>query len=367
MILLDITDGIDDKIINSNDFSDEKSINLKFVNDYENYNIIDFFDENITNFTKGETKYLKCKICEFIGSGSYGKVYKIKINKKFYALKISENEKPLNLKLRYESLLNIEQFKRYVIQFYVCGNINCNKYKYFSIMEYGGNSLKSMIPFNSTEEIKFIMKQLYNIVYLCTVFRLYLTDFKFNNIVINNNDMRLKLIDIYMECKSYNPCKECRIVKTYSTLEMDKIKNILDDTDYNHTYHLIPLAIGLIDLLCKKNFSSIISSLSHKFNINLNLKQIIPLIQVATYNYEHKSNNLIKKYHNVYRTKKKIEKKYPIIIDNIFYITFINMINVRNTYENIISSKKLQNIIYHLFSVYPEDRTLEPLKKFLNN
>ena len=40
----------------------------------------------------GDNVDIKCKICSFLGSGSYGKVYKIKINKKYYALKISENE-----------------------------------------------------------------------------------------------------------------------------------------------------------------------------------------------------------------------------------------------------------------------------------
>jgi hypothetical protein len=234
-------------------------------------------------------------------------------------------------------------------------------------MEYGGQSLKSQIPFKTTDEIKFIMRQLYNIVYLCERERLYLTDFKFNNIVLNNRDYRLKLIDIYIECKNYSPCKECSIVKTYSTIEMDKIKNILDNENYNHTYHYIPLGIGLIDLLCKKSFSNTISALNANYDVNLTLKQTIPLIQVSIYNYEHESNSLVKdEYYPIYKIKKKMENKFPVIKSSSFYKYLMNLIQVRDEYKNIISSSKLHKIIHNLFSAYPDERTLEPLKKHLS-
>jgi len=372
MILLDIIDGIDKKLIcdDSIDFSDYKSITLRFINNYENYNNIDceFLNDIIdtTNIKKKTEFEIKCKIIEFLGAGSYGKVFKIKINKKYYALKINENEVPNNLKQRYESLIYVEQLKKYIIQIHISGNLNSDKYKYFSIMEYGGQNLKSQIPFKTQDEIKFIMRQLYNIVYLCEKERLYLTDFKFNNIVLNNKDYRLKLIDIYIECKNYNPCKECRIVKTYSTLEMDKIKNILDNENYIHTYHYIPLGVGLIDLLCKKSFSNIISTLNANYDINLSLKQTIPLIQVAIYNYEHETNTLVKdEYYPVYKIKKKIENKYPIIKSSSFYKYLMKLIQIRDEYNSIISSSKLHKIIHNLFSVYPDERTLEPLKKHL--
>lgn len=371
MILLDIINSIDKKLINNDsfDFSDNINITLKFINNYQNQSIIeeDFFNGiyDGENITKSTIIIIKCKIIEFLGAGSYGKVFKIKINKKYYALKINENENSNNLKMRYDSLISVEQLKKYIIKIYISGNLTNDKYKYFSIMEYGGQSLKSQIPFEKTDEIKFIMRQLYNIVYLCEKYRLYLTDFKFNNIVINE-DSRLKLIDIYIQCKSYNPCKECRIVKTYSTLEMDKIKNILDDENYTHTYHFIPLAVGLIDLLCKENFSSIISILTKKFDINLSLKQTIPLIQVAIYNYEHETNSLVKEeYYPIYKIKKKIENKYPVIKNKAFYKFLLNLIDVRDMYKSVISTKKLHFIIHNLFSAYPDERSLEPLKKHL--
>lgn len=365
MILLDITNDINDNLKSDTENSDIKnSVILKFSNNYENYNeIIKHIIDKPIQY--GEKIDVKCKICSFLGSGSYGKVYKIKINKKYFALKISENEKQLNLKMRYESLISNEIMKKYIIDIYIAGNIKCGKYSYFSIMEYGGISLKSRIPINDIRELDFVLRQLYNISYLCTKHKLILTDFKLNNIVIND-ECRLKLIDIYMECKSYSPCKECRIVKTYSTMEIDKIRGILDDSNYKHTYHLIPLGIGLIDLLCKKSASYIITNIGYKFGIYLGVKQLIPLIQIACYNFIHSSNNLIRNYKEVYNLKKKLEKKYPIIKKSIFYETFISSLEIRDIYKEQFSAKDFQLIVHHLFSACPTDRTIDPLKNCLN-
>jgi serine/threonine protein kinase len=366
MILLDIINNINDNLLSDSDSSNIKNnIILKFLNKYENYTKIinDIIDKPI-NY--GDSINIKCKICSFLGSGSYGKVYKIKINKKYFALKISENEKPLNFKMRYESLTNINIMKKYIIDVYIAGNIKCGKYEYFSIMEFGGSSLKSKIPLKDVKELDFILRQLYNISYLCSKHKLILTDFKLNNIVINN-ECRLKLIDLYMECKSYSPCSECRIVKTYSTMEIDKIKGILDDSNYKHTYHLIPLGIGLIDLLCKKSASSIITNVGYKFGIFLGIKQLIPLIQVACYNYSHTTNNLIRNYKEVYNLKKKIEKKYPIVLKKIFYETLMDSFDIREMYKERFYKNDFQLIIHHLFSACPTDRSIEPFKKILNN
>jgi serine/threonine protein kinase len=366
MILLDIINNINDDLVSDSDSSNIKNnIILKFSNKYDNYTEIikDIINKPIQF---GESIDVKCKICSFLGSGSYGKVYKIKINKKYYALKISENEKPENFKKRYESLTNIDIMKKYIIDIYIAGNIKCGKYEYFSIMEFGGSSLKSKIPLEDVNELDFVLRQLYNISYLCSKHKLILTDFKLNNIVINS-DCRLKLIDLYMDCKSYSPCRECRIVKTYSTMEIDKIKGILDDCNYKHTYHLIPLAIGLIDLLCKKSASTIITNVGYKFGIFLGIKQLIPLIQVACYNYTHKSNNLIRNYKEVYHLKKKIEKKYPVVLKKTFYETLMSSFEIRDIYQDKFSKNDFQLIIHHLFSACPTDRTIEPLKKILNN
>jgi hypothetical protein len=233
-------------------------------------------------------------------------------------------------------------------------------------MEFGGINLKSKIPIGDIDELDFVLRQLYNISYLCLKHKLILTDFKLNNIVINDNS-RLKLIDLYMDCKSYSPCRECKIVKTYSTMEIDKIKGILDDSNYRHTYHLIPLGIGLIDLLCKKSASIIITNFAHKFEIFLGIKQLIPLIQISCYNYMHKSNTSIKNYKEVYHLKKKIEKKYPVIKNKHFYETFMGSLEIKEIYKNRFSKNDFQLIIHHLFSALPDDRTIEPLKKILNN
>lgn len=365
LIMLDITNNItNDLTSDTNSTSEENDqLILKFVNNYEKTNII---NEIINKpLEKDEIIEIKCSIIKFLGSGSYGKVYKIKIKKKYYALKISENEKPLNFKMRYDSLINIEPLKKYIIDTLVVGNIKCGKYNYFSIMEYGGTSLKNKLPLESVDEVEFVLRQLYNIVYLCSKHRICLTDFKLNNIVVDKNCFRLKLIDLYIECAVYSPCKQCKIVKTYSTIEMDKIKNILDDENYTHTYHLIPLGIGLIDLLCKKSASHIILSLANNFNLNLGVKQMIPLIQVACYRHIHNSNKQIKEYIAIYQYKKKIEKKYDVIKYPEFYKTFMDLIEIKDNYKNKISSNKLKIILHHLFSACPDDRSLEPLKNYL--
>lgn len=375
MILLNINEGINkdlltDDTVDFEDFTNNKNMTLKLTNDYDNYDNIDcelirdIIETN--NIKKGSKFEIKCKIVDFLGAGSYGKVFKIKIKNKYYALKINENEIPLNLKARYESLINIPKLNKYIIKIFIAGNTNLTKYKYFSIMEYGGKNLKSQIPFETTDEINFILRQLYNIVYLCEKQRLYLTDFKFNNIVLNKKDYRLKLIDFYLKCESYQPCKKCGIVKTYSTLEIDRIKGILDDENYDHKYQYIPLGVGLIDLLCVKSFSNIISTLNSNFDIDLSLKQTIPLIQLSIYNYEHDSNSLVRdEYYPIYKIKKKIETKFPIVKNIEFYKYFMNLIEVKENYKKSINSKKLQKIIHNLFNAYPDGRTLNLLKEHI--
>ena len=93
---------------------------------------------------------------------------------------------------------------------------------------------------------------------------------------------------------------------------------------------------------------------------------MIPLVQVACYNYSHNSNDVLKEYDEVYVHKKKLEKKYPFIKEPIFYKTFMNLIEVRDIYTNNFSSKKLHLILLNLFSACPEDRTLEYLKTHLS-
>jgi hypothetical protein len=128
MILLNIINNIRNELENldseSSDFLNNSNNNSRHNdlifkisnNDIFNENINKIDDKNIKqifekNKLENNTIAIKCKICGFLGSGSYGKVYKIKINKKYYAFKISENEKPDKLFDRYNSLISVEQIK----------------------------------------------------------------------------------------------------------------------------------------------------------------------------------------------------------------------------------------------------------------
>lgn len=344
------------KIPSDNDFSGD-------INNIQDKNIKNIFEKSKL---ENDTITINCKICGFLGSGSYGKVYKIKINKKYYAFKISENEKPDKLLSRYNSLISVEQIKKYTINIYISGTIKCGKFRFFSLMEYGGKGLKSIIPVEPSR-MKSVLNQLYNISYLCGKHRILMTDFKLNNIVIDSN-YQLKMIDLYIECQSYTPCQGCRIVKTYSTMEMDKMKDILEDENYIHTYQFMSLGIGLIDLLCTKSASQLIHSLGVKYNLtSMDVKKILPLIQTSCYNYSHKSNKSLKKnYSEVYKYKIKLEQKFPFIAESEFYEDFIESIEVKKEYKKIISTQNLRISIDSLFSAYPDERTLEPLKKNLS-
>ena len=372
MILVDIINDIQQHLnVDSDCDTDNKKyfiLRLKNnSNNPNNSNNNEFITNNILGkqLENSETIEINCKICCFLGAGSYGNVYKIKIKKKYYAFKISENEDPHKYFKRYNSLVSIDKLSKYIINVYLAGNISCGKYSYYSIMEYGGSSLKSVIPIKSPEKTILVLSQLHNISYLCSKYRIMLTDFKLNNIVVDD-ECRLKLIDLYMDCKSYSPCRDCKIVKTYSTMEIDKMKELLEDENHKHSYHLLPLAIGLMDLLCKKSASSIITNLGVKYDMYLNLKQMLPLVQIACYNYSHKSNNSLKQYSQIYHHKKKLERKFPIIQKPEFYESLINLIEVRDIYKDYISTKKLHIILHHLFSACPDDRSLDPFKKQLN-
>ena len=82
MILLDIND-LTDKINNGD------IINFKLINVYKNYNTtnIPLLNHQIPLNTQIEKS---AKVIKFLGEGSYGKVYKIKIDDQFYALKLNE-------------------------------------------------------------------------------------------------------------------------------------------------------------------------------------------------------------------------------------------------------------------------------------
>ena len=130
MILIDIT-GL------SNNINSDDIITFRLVNTYKNYNTTNtpFLNQNIPINTYVEKT---AKVIKFLGEGSYGKVYKIKIDDEFYALKVNENEDPLKLYERYDSLRSNSKLEKYIIKIFCAGEIKSrHTYSFFSIMEYG--------------------------------------------------------------------------------------------------------------------------------------------------------------------------------------------------------------------------------------
>jgi serine/threonine protein kinase len=356
--------------INSFNYKTENGNNIEVKFNVKNLDI-----EKIPNFLLHNSyngiKIIKQKIniCEFLGEGSYGKVYKISINDKYYAIKISENEIPEKLLQRYKSLCLNDKLKKHIIKIYCCGEIKKVKggFKYYCIMEYGGNTLKSVINNFNILELKSILKQLYNIIYQTTKFRLLITDFKLGNLTITSKN-KIKLIDIFMECENYYPCTNCRIVKTYSTIELDKEKRIYENSNYNYTGIYIPFGICLIELICENSIGYYTSKICKKFNIDLSVKQLVPLLQIACYNFNNHNDEPIKKYKNVENFKKKIESEYKFLKNNDFYEYFCNLLEPKSKYVDFINKKKLFQILNDLFTIDPNQRSLKFLKnKLLDN
>jgi hypothetical protein len=310
----------------------------------------------------------KIYICDFLGEGSYGSVFKIKIDDIYYAIKLSENEVPHKMSERYKSLHIHTKLKKHIIKIYCCGEMNKNygKYKYYCIMEFGGSTLKHLINNLNIREIKSILKQLYNIVYQSSKYRLLITDLKLANLTITNKN-KLKLIDIYMDCHNYSPCSGCHIIKTYSTIEFDKEKRIYENSNYNFTGIYIPFAICLIDLICEHTINYYTSKICKNFNINVSVKQIVLLLQVSCYNYNNSNNNSIKKYKNIESYKKNLETQFSIIKTKEFYEYFMNLLEPKKEYMDFINKQHIFLIINDLLTIDPEQRSLKYLKQKLIN
>jgi hypothetical protein len=359
-------------LINISDFSNSldigSSIEIKFK--FKN-SIIHKLPKFLVNEYSKDKKYIskRIEIIDFLGQGSYGSVFKIKINDKYYALKLSENELPNKLLQRYKSLCQNENLKRHVIKIYCCGEISTayeSKYNYYCIMEFGGNTLKSVIHNLNLRELKFILVQLYNIVHHSCKYRLLITDFKLGNLTITSKN-KIKLIDIYMECFNYSPCEQCKIVKTYSTIELDKEKRIYENPNYNYTGIYIPLAVSLIELICSNSLSHYTGKLCKKFNIDLTVKQMIPILQIACFNYLNNNNKTIDNMKNVKKFKKNLENEFKILKNNDFYEYFLNLLEPKEKYNEFINKKKFNLIINDLLTLDPDRRSLKHLKECLLN
>lgn len=357
MILLDITN------INE-DIKEGDILNINFTNNYKDYTDNNELFNN--EFVKRSSINKKIVVTEFLGEGSYGKVYKIKINNNYYALKLNQNEIPDKLFDRYQSLISHNKLSKYVINIFCAGELKFNSsFTYYSIMEYGGNSVRNLLK-NENSSISALnlidmLKKIYNIVHICHKYRILMTDFKLGNLTINSSN-DIKLIDLYMYCDSYDPCTQCKIVKTYTTVEIEKEKRIYENPDYNYSCIFIPFAVCLIDILCASSTSHYCTKISKKYDIDLNVKQILPLIQISCYNYSNETNLSIKSYKYIYSHKKNIENKYPIIKNKIFYEYFMNLLEPKKELGDWISKKKLLLIVNDLFSLDPDQRSLKFLK-----
>jgi serine/threonine protein kinase len=366
MLLLDIIN------LNNINFIENQELNIIFNNNY-----VDIYGNNIEdnfknifnqNILKNNIFKKKIKIIKILGEGSYGIVYKIKINSNYYALKINKNEFPDKLNERFNSLISCDFLKKYIINIYIAGQIlnntnNNDEYKYFSIMEYGGNTLKNIYNDLDTSKIKLIIKQLFNIIHITSKNKFLMTDLKLSNITITD-DYKIKLIDIYMFCENYIPCTKCKIVRTYSTIEIEHEKRIYENPTYNFTCIYIPFAICIIDLLCKNSMQEYCKKICDKFNLDMNIKSIIPLLQIACYNFNNKNNNNIKEYKSIYKYKKKIENDFPIVKNDDLYDYFINLLSINHDF---ISKKKFILIINDLINLDPNQRSLKYLKDKLIN
>jgi hypothetical protein len=360
MILLDLY-SINDNI------KDGDEIKFNFINNYKPYIYLNNSENNLFQQSINSKSMIEksVKFIKFLGEGSYGKVYKIKINDNTYALKINENENPLKLFDRYNSIVSNKNLEKYVIKLYCAGEIKSgSKYSYYSIMEYGGKSIRNIVDKVNMGDLQIILKQLFNIVYISCKYRILFTDFKLSNLTFSS-DKRVKIIDLYMYCESYSPCKQCKIVKTYSSLEIEKEKRIYENSDYNYSCIFIPFAVCLIDLICVDSLSHYCSKLAKKYDLDLNIKQIIPLLQISCYNYTNNTNEPIKNYKNLLKQKKKFEEEFPSIKKDSFFEYFVNLLTPKKEFSDFISKKRLILIISKLIIVDPEQRSLSFLKEKL--
>ena len=342
------------------------NIDLNFIIDnIDLTKIPQFLKDDITTKKKYMQITKNINVVDFLGQGSYGSVYKIKINDVSYAIKLSENEIPNKLVQRYKSLCTNSKLRKHIIKIFCCGELlkteSDDKFKYYCIMEYGGKTLKSCIDSLNVVELRSILKQLYNIVNQSCKYRILITDFKLGNLTLTSGN-KVKLIDIYMDCKSYSPCTECKIVKTYSTIELDREKRIYESDDYNYTGMYIPLAVCLIELICDDTIGHYNSKLCKRFNLDLNVKQIIPLLQISCFNFNNIDTDCIKQYKNIEKYKKNLESEFKCIKSNDFYEYFLNILEPKDKYSNFISKKKLLLILNDLLTVDPDQRSLKYLK-----
>ena len=380
MILLNIT--------NLQYFELNHTYNIKFVN---NDLPIMLSNNKIFNPNNGTVRLSHNQIIEkpikfikILGQGSYGIVYEILLDNHSYAFKISNNEQPRKLKELYNHMhLCLEQ---HIIECYCCGtlieykfkpqesnsnntnqnNENDSEYASYLIMELGGKTLKHH-EIKNIIDYKNILSQLLTIVRGAMDYKLLITDLKTDNIIITSNGI-VKIIDFYIYCESYTPCKSCKIIKTYQALENMHKNKPYENQQYNYSSILIPFAVLLINITCKEHLDSYCKTLMTMYNVKIDkTKELITILQIACYNMNNNTTNSINNNISLKKSRKKIMKLNDFLNNDDFYVNFISILSVRSDFKNFISNKLFALIINDLISLCPEQRTIKRLDKLFSH
>jgi len=310
-----------------------------FIESYEENNDLPYIEEKTYKciFYQEDSKHVKMlEIVKMCGKGAYGIVYKCIYNHNIVcAIKFSSTECPFMLKKRYDGLYK-DFGNDIMVKIILSGKI-INEgfpYKYYSLMEYGGISLKKYISFGlDCSEMNHVVMQIVHICEKIYKHKHLITDFKLSNLTISETKKRVvKIIDIYMESSNYETFENCKYFKTINIIDINICK-IYKDTNYTFNYIYTLMAFMLIDMLCINKLSHITNEISIKINDkNESYKKILVLIQLSFY---------VKKKDYV---NKKIDKYIKKITNShlfeTIYETFINEIVIRKKYQNIINTNK---------------------------
>ena len=189
-----------------------------------------------------------------------------------------------------------------------------------------------------------------------------MTDFKLSNLTLDS-EHKIKIIDLYIYCDNYDTCENCKIIKTYAPIEIQKFASLFKDNDnfnYNYTYICLPFVLCVINLLCKYDFVLYAEKLAKKYSLkDIKLKDIINLLQISSYFYNTKKNdnkNNLLSDKNIRYYVEMTCNKYPFIKDDAFYEYFLNNIEVKEEYVNFVSKSMLFLLINDFINLDPNKR-----------
>ena len=218
------------------------------VNDFYNYIEIKYYIAKAMNEITDKKEY--------IGSGGFGKVYRIKYNNKIYALKqivlinLSENEIKENENEAYIlSHLHNEYIVKYYDSYYKDNLFNI-------IMEYAGDSNLKKFIVNHRESHQFIEQEIINKIikqiciglkeiHKCNIIH---RDLKPENIFIDENNFKIKIGDFGIS-KISEYAYSCRGTFKYMAPEMRQGQK------YNNKVDMYALGCIIYELFTLNNYS----------------------------------------------------------------------------------------------------------------